>query len=79
MRQWEFESGRVKRRIIFERLRLSAVCIGVKNDSIIYIPLSFKKGMKVTYPHLCPAPAQKDRNSKRTLKNPKVETYKGDG
>ena len=36
----EFESGKVKERIISERLHLSAVCIGVKNDSIIYAPLS---------------------------------------
>lgn len=33
----------MKGRIIFERLHLSAVCIGVKNDSIIYALLPFNK------------------------------------
>lgn len=36
-------SDRVKGRIIFERLHLSAVCFELKNDSIIYTPLPFEK------------------------------------
>lgn len=55
----EFESGRVKgKNHIFERLRLSAVCIEVKKDSIIYIPLPSGKEWGSFSP-------KKDRNSQR--------------
>ena len=44
MCHWEFESGRVKGGIVSERLRLSAVCIGVKSDFNYLYSSAFQKG-----------------------------------
>lgn len=59
----EFASGKVKGRIISERLHLSAVWIGVKKDSIIYTLLPFDKELG-SFPHK----EKKKRDCKNTEK-----------